>query len=191
MKAYKGFRKDLTCMGYKFEEGKLNTEKEANCVRNGLHCAENPLDCLSYYPDWKNSVYYIVEATGDIHEDGSDSKISCTEMKLLKKLTIEEFVAVSLKYMVQHPTREWNSRVKKEEGKAGEEFVIVRGKNPIASGKLGTVLGYAKEFKKGKQIESISVFFVDGINFFPDKWYDVEGKKVDYEKRNATKTKKA
>ncbi len=191
MKAYKGFDKDLKCRGYQFKEGSIHKEPEANCVKNGFHCAEDPLDCLSYYPNWNNSVYYIVEASGDIHEDGSDSKISCTELKLLKKLTIEEFVAVSIRYIVQHPTRKWNSRVKKDEGIAESIFAIVRGKNPIASGKLGTVLGYVKEFKKGNLIESISVFVVDGINFFPGVWYDVEGKKVDYEKRAAVKTKKA
>ena len=170
VKVYKGFDKNLKCRGYQFEEGKVHTEPEANCVKNGFHCAEDPLDCLSYYPDWDNSVYYIVEASGDIHEDGSDSKISCTEMRLLRKLTIEEFVAVSLRYIVQHPSRNWNSRVKKDEGKANDKFVIVRGKNPIASGNLGTVLGYTKESKKGKQIESISVFVVDGINYLPGEW---------------------
>ena len=33
----------------------------------------------------KNSVYYIVDASGDLDEDGEDSKISCTKMRLLKK----------------------------------------------------------------------------------------------------------
>lgn len=49
MYAYKGFEPDLSCRGYRFVMGK-NVTPEANCASNGFHCAENPLDCLSYYP---------------------------------------------------------------------------------------------------------------------------------------------
>lgn len=48
MYAYKGFEPDLSCRGYRFVMGK-NVTPEANCASNGFHCAENPLDCLSYY----------------------------------------------------------------------------------------------------------------------------------------------
>lgn len=47
MYAYKGFEPDLSCRGYRFVMGK-NVTPEANCASNGFHCAENPLDCLSY-----------------------------------------------------------------------------------------------------------------------------------------------
>lgn len=53
MKAYKGFKKDLTCLGYKFNEDGINKTDQANCRKNGFHCAENPMDCLDYYSDWK------------------------------------------------------------------------------------------------------------------------------------------
>lgn len=48
MIAYKGFRPGLICRGYQFVMG-LNTTEKANCRENGFHCAEDPLDCLSYY----------------------------------------------------------------------------------------------------------------------------------------------
>ena len=50
MYAYKGFEPDLSCRGYRFVMGK-NVTPEANCASNGFHCAEDPLDCLSYYGD--------------------------------------------------------------------------------------------------------------------------------------------
>ena len=50
MIAYKGFEKGLTCRDYQFRMG-LNVTDEANCTHNGFHCAENPLDCLTYYSD--------------------------------------------------------------------------------------------------------------------------------------------
>ena len=69
---------------------------EANCIVNGFHCAANPLDCLSYYPDIQKSEYYIVDAGGDIDEDGDDSKISCTELNILKRLENRDFFHVGL-----------------------------------------------------------------------------------------------
>ena len=54
MIAYKGFHPGLVCRDYQFVMG-LNTTDEANCAQNGFHCAENPLDCLSYYSDMDNS----------------------------------------------------------------------------------------------------------------------------------------
>ena len=102
--AFKGFDKDLTCTNhgntYQYRLGVWNEEDKANCGINGMHCAENPLDCLSYYPDWDRAVYYMVVADGDIDEDAYDSKISCTRLRLIKKLDKGEFVAHSLKYLL-------------------------------------------------------------------------------------------
>ena len=89
MIAYKGFRPGLICRGYQFVMG-LNTTEKANCRENGFHCAENPLDCLSYYSSLEHSEYYIVNAGGDIDEDEHDSKIACTELTVIKRLTKEE-----------------------------------------------------------------------------------------------------
>ena len=92
MIAYKGFEKDLVCRGYQFTKDKVHETDQANCRENGFHCAENPLDCLCYYRDWKNSVYYLVEASGDLDEDGADTKISCTRLRLLKELDFKRFL---------------------------------------------------------------------------------------------------
>jgi hypothetical protein len=175
MKAYKGFNKDLKCIGYQFQEGKVHKEKEANCVKNGFHCAENPLDCLYYYPNWNNSVYYIVEAAGDLDEDGRDSKISCTELTLIKRLNLLDFVSESMEYMKRYPRREWNSKVSENKAYAGAGFVIARGKEPMAAGEIGTVFGIAKERENSSDIEQFSVFEVDGIKILPKIWYTVSG----------------
>ena len=72
---YSMFNKDLTCtLGkgkYQYKPGDWIEEPEANCVKNGFHCAKNPLDCLSYYSSWDNSQCWIVEIGGDIDEDRS------------------------------------------------------------------------------------------------------------------------
>lgn len=183
MIAYKGFNPNLTCTSgghtFQYKTGIWNEEPEANCRRNGFHCAEDPLDCLNYYRNWDKSVYYVVLADGDINEDGTDTKISCTRMKLLHQLSIEEFVAHSLKYIYDHPKRKNNRRVKTDTGEATEQFVIVRGKRPVAKGKRGMVLGFAKETQDGQNIAEIGLYVVDGKEILPDTWYDICGKEAE------------
>ncbi len=86
MIAYKGFEKNLSCRGYQFKRYGINETTEANCRQNGFHCAENPLDCLVHYPNWRNSRYFVVKAFGDLDEDDRDTKISCTKIELIKEL---------------------------------------------------------------------------------------------------------
>ena len=70
MIACKAFEPGLVCRGYQFHEG-LNTTDKANCRENGFHCAANPLDCLSYYSNMDRAEYWIVDAGGDVDEDGT------------------------------------------------------------------------------------------------------------------------
>ena len=74
MIAYKGFEKNISCRGYQFKRYGINETTEANCRQNGFHCAENPLDCLVHYPNWRNSRYFVVKAFGDLDEDDWDTK---------------------------------------------------------------------------------------------------------------------
>ncbi len=172
MIAYKGFHPGLICMSYHFVMG-LNVTEQANCAANGFHCAENPLDCLTYYSNMQRSEYCLVDAGGDVDEDGCDSKIACTELTIIKKLDREEFFLHALAYMVDHPKREWNRHVQKDQGNASDQgFAVVRGADPIASGKKGDILAFAKESPDGKKIIQISMVRVDGEKIKPDLWYD-------------------
>ena len=176
MKAFKGFHKNLTCLGFQFREDMVNRTEEANCAQNGFHCAENPLDCFSYYPNWRNSVYYEVDATGDLDEDAVDSKISCTEMRLIRRLSLEQMLFEAAVYMVGHPKREWNYRVRLETGTAWNGFGIVRGKNPRAAGGKGEFLLILKEEQDSPEIEEIALLMVDGKRYHSDRFYDAYGK---------------
>lgn len=178
--AYKGFDKDLSCTSgrnkFQYQLGVWNEEPKAKCVSCGFHCAANPLDCLNYYRDWDQAVYYLVAADGDINEDGVDSKISCTKMKLIRQLNVEEFVTHALHYMSEHPWKKRHSQVRMDTGAAKENyFTIVRGMDPIAKGELGSVLGLVKE-DADQEIIEIGLFVIDGEEYLCDTWYDVEGK---------------
>lgn len=100
----------------------------------------------------KNSVYYIVDASGDLDEDGEDSKISCTKMRLLKKIELRSLLLHGAAYMAKYPNRKWNSHVAKESGTSCNGFCIVRGKDPKAKGQKGDLLLLLKEQPGNSQI---------------------------------------
>ena len=173
MIAYKGFNKGLICRGYQFSKGENITE-EANCAHNGFHSAENPLDCITYYGNIKDSVYCIVEVTGDMDEDDRDSKIASTELRIIKQLTLEELFLHALAFMVDHPKRTWSDQVSKDRATARGGFAVVRGSDPIAQGKLGDILAFAKECKDSSEIEQVALARVDGKDILPDVWYGID-----------------
>ena len=182
MIAYKGFNKGLVCRGYQFSNGENITE-EANCAKNGFHSAENPLDCITYSGKIKDSVYCIVEVTGDMDEDDRDSKIASTELRIIKELTLEELFLHALAFMVDHPKRDWSTHVSKDRATAYGGFAVVRGSDPIAKGKIGDILAFAKEHKDSSEIEQVALARIDGKTLLPDVWYgiDLTERQVDYD----------
>ena len=183
--AYKAFNEDLTCtMGkgrFQYQPGTWYQENKADCASTGFHCAANPLDCLNYYADMDHSRYWMVLADGDIDEDAHDSRISCTRIRLMQELSIEDFVTEAIQYIVDHPQLAMHKRVVTGEGRAlrRDKFVIVRGKDPKAMGEIGTVLGFAVERLWKKDIEFASTLVVDGEKIKPGHWYNAEGKCID------------
>ena len=179
MLAYKAFRKGLNCRGYQFHVG-FNFTEEANCVRNGFHCVENPIDCLTYYPNVHESEYWIVDALGDIDEDARDSKISCTILDIKKKLTLQEYFLHCLLWLVSHPEAR-ASHVAKDHGQCFDNgYAIVVGKFPVAKGKKeGDILALLQVDTKANAIGTgIYVVGTNGID--PGKYYDIHGKEYQY-----------
>lgn len=176
MIAYKGFNPGLICRGYQFAMG-INRTMEANCRANGFHCAANPLDCLSHYPDIQKSEYYIVDAGGDIDEDGSDSKISCTELTIIKRLEIRDFFMLGLAFMADHPQLTKSRCVRQNQDRAYQGYAVICGTNPLASGEIGDILALAKEDSVQRRIAQIACVQVDGKEILPNVWYDIDLKK--------------
>lgn len=181
MIAYKGFNKDLVCtMGkgqFQYEVGKTYVEGSAQCASTGFHCVEEPIEVLTWYST-DNARYCIVNAGGDVHEDGYD-KISCTEMTVLREVTLQQMGALECKWLQEHPERKSSRHIKKDEGKAERKggIVIVRGKNPKAAGVKGSTIFLLKEKKGEKTIEEIGIYEIDGKNFLPNVYYRVDGRR--------------
>ena len=164
MIAFKAFSKELTTtMGdynnrdFQFEIGKTYEEKECKCAKNGYHCAENPLCCLTYYNS--GSRFLIVKAEGDINQDGYGSRISCTKLTLVKEISLLQMGVYACQYIQKYPKRELESRYAvKDYGVCTHDFLIVRGKKPVASGEKGTVIFFMEEDDFG---EITSIFPIE------------------------------
>lgn len=103
MKAYKGFDKDMKCRGFQYEEGKEYQCDEAKLCGSGFHACEMPLDVFRYYKP-SNSIYYEVECDGVISKVGkylSDSKFSCTKMKIGNRLSIAEIIKAQVNSVIE------------------------------------------------------------------------------------------
>ncbi len=187
MIAYKGFNKDLACtMGhgtFQYQVGQTYKEDKAQCANTGFHCTEEPLEVREWYYN-DNSRYCIVIAAGDVHEDGLN-KISCTEMTILREITLEQLGILECEWLINHPEREYSDQVEKDTGRAGKNgIVVVRGKNPKASGEIGSTIFLLKEGKGTKEIISAGAYRIDGVIYLPDTYYNAEGRQVKCGRKN-------
>ena len=101
----KGFDLNLKCRDYQFEGGKTHKEESAKCCKSGFHFCENPLDVFSYCPPGE-SRFCIVEGSGDIDREGDDSKVSCTELKVVREIQPFEFADLAKEYILKNVTDE-------------------------------------------------------------------------------------
>lgn len=177
MKAIKAFNSDLCATLGKgvmqYEPGKTYRESEAKCARNGFHCAENPLCALGYYSSL-DSRFFIVEAGGEVNQDGNGTRISCTEITLLKEITRIQLAALACEYIRKHPDREEKgTHLNRDVGSVNlkGDFIIVRGKEPRGRGVKGSYIFLIEEKRDSLEIESIQALYVDGTKIKADKYY--------------------
>ena len=103
MKAYKGFNKDMTCRGFKFEEGKTYTTDEAKLCKSGFHACENPLECFGYYLP-ATSVYHEVELEDVSEERQNDSKVVGKTIKVGAELSVLGICKAHFEYVKSKTT---------------------------------------------------------------------------------------
>jgi len=110
---YKGFNKDMTCRGYKYEEGKTYETEAASLCNTGFHACERPLDVFGYYSP-AESEYHVVEMDEVSDEKSSDdTKRVAKKITIGAKLSIRNLVDAQIQYVREHCTNENNA----EEGK--------------------------------------------------------------------------
>jgi len=99
MKCFKGFNKDMTCNGFKYEEGKTYVTDKVVVCETGFHACEYPLDCFRYYYPCE-SVYHEVEQDGEIRK-GGNTKVASTKIKIGERLTIAGLVKAAIEYITK------------------------------------------------------------------------------------------
>jgi hypothetical protein len=97
--AYKGFDADWTCRGFKYAIGKsYSHDGVVEACASGFHACEHPLDVFNYYPP-SGSKFAVVDQSGDISRDESDTKIASRHIKIKAELSIAGLVSAAIEYV--------------------------------------------------------------------------------------------
>lgn len=184
MKVFKATRSDMTCfMGngtFRYQLGIPAVADGSKCGRTGLHACEYVMDCTRYYDLACRNRFFLAEAGGDIAEDGTDTRIACTELTLVQELTRREMAAQAMVYMVEHPKRAgWEAKraslevaADRAEAMLPDAIAIARGERPMVRGAEGAHLGLIRE--ADGEIVDARLVMVGRNGIRPGIWYTVE-----------------
>ena len=103
MKAYKGFDKNLQCLGYRYEIGRTFEEDDASLYSKGFHACEYPLDCFSYYTP-ADSRYCEVEIEDNGERNSEDTKVCGKKIRIGAEVGIKELIFAASAYVKAHCT---------------------------------------------------------------------------------------
>ena len=192
MKAYKGFNRDMTCRGFKYEEGKEYITPQAKCCSTGFHACEHPLDCLDYYDPGNGSVYHEVELDGDIDRDGCDTKVAATKIKIGARLSIAGLVKAAVDYTMKRIKRE----AKADENRAAcsatgyksacsadnpTAIAVAWGFYSRAKGVIGAhivLADWRMDENLNWHLHGAKMVRIDGKQYKADTWYRMEEGKI-------------
>ena len=99
--SYKGFDKDLKCMGFQYEVGKsYEQEGEIECCNNGFHACEFPLDVFRYYAPGGNSRYCTVTQSGVTDKEEGDSKVASSKIHIETEIGLDGIIKAGVKFIL-------------------------------------------------------------------------------------------
>ena len=125
---FKGFNADMTCLGFKFEEGKTYEEDvELKVCNRGFHFCESPFSVLSYRDMLNDECKFIpvhhVTALGRCHSDSD--KTATTKIHIGAKLDFKGFIKAGIDFIYEKcikegPTDNVNSGDDAQIGSSGD-----------------------------------------------------------------------
>ena len=125
---FKGFNADMTCLGFKFEEGKTYEEDvELKVCNRGFHFCESPFSVLSYRDMLDDECKFIpvhhVTALGRCHSDSD--KTATTKIHIGAKLDFKGFIKAGIDFIYEKcikegPTDNVNSGDDAQIGSSGD-----------------------------------------------------------------------
>ena len=103
--AFKGFDKNLSCRGFKYEVGQTFEHKgPVVACSSGFHACENPFDILGYYgfvgADGSLNRFGEVEQSGSIQRHGPDSKIVSAKITITAELSLPQFITKGIAWLI-------------------------------------------------------------------------------------------
>ena len=106
---FKGFDADMTCLGFKFEEGKTYEEDvELKVCNRGFHFCESPFSVLNYRDMLDDECKFIpvhhVTALGRCHSDSD--KTATTKIHIGAKLDFKGFIKAGIDFIYEKCIKE-------------------------------------------------------------------------------------
>lgn len=190
IKAYKGFDKNMQCLGFQFAESETYHEETAKLCESGFHACEMPLDVLNYYAPGDGSIYREVTLDEVTDETSNDSKRCAKTITIGKELGIGGLIEAQLEFVKEKSSH--RSETTQVQGVA-EVFcdwgvAQATGKASVAAGcgfecsvmgALGCAI-FAVERTPEGTIISVASAIVDGEKIKPDTCYKcIDGKFVE------------
>ena len=99
--SYKGFDKDLKCLGFAYEIGKdYEQGGKIKCCNNGFHACEFPLDVFNYYVPGENSRYCTVTQSGVTDKEECDSKVASSKIHIESEIGLDGIIKAGVKFIL-------------------------------------------------------------------------------------------
>ncbi|MEM9994561.1 MAG: hypothetical protein AAGE79_10570, partial [Acinetobacter pittii] len=97
--SYKGFDKNLQCRGFQYEIGKTFEHKgKVEACGSGFHACEYPLDVFGYYAPGELNRFAVVEQSGELSRDSSDTKVASKSITIKAEVDIPFLVKAAIEY---------------------------------------------------------------------------------------------
>ena len=96
MKAYKGFRPELTCLAFQYKEGKTYRTLGVKLCERGFHSCLEPLDVWQFYGP-TTSVFHQVDTEGAV--DSSGHKQCTEEITIGRRLDLQGLLGAQCDYL--------------------------------------------------------------------------------------------
>ena len=200
IKAFKAMNRDMTCRGFKYEEGKTYEEPKAELCRTGFHACKNPLDCFGYYSPSTSVMHEVELEDVSDQQNSDDTKIVGRKITIGARIDVPHIVSAAFEFVKEHCTNENNAEAGKAASagsygaaSAGESgaavsrgsaesgangLSVARGNDVKVKGGLGAILVIAIENENNYDIKEWKSVVVDGKDIKPDTWYTLKGGKM-------------
>ena len=190
MKAFKGFKPDLTCRGFQFAAGEtFEHDGPVSVCSSGFHACTSPLDVFGYYSP-ATSVFHEVELDDVVEDHAGDSKVAARKLTVGASIGLPGLAKAHVEYVSERIDRSIEQvEVKGTASNTGsrsaasntgdysaakvsgeESVAIVTGRDSKAAGAIGCWL-VLTERDADWHIVEVRAIKVDGDQIRPDTYY--------------------